>query len=174
MSYRRTERRRRGFGWAACCAAALAGALSAAAAPLGKGDRFPDFAAYELEGKPLPATAGKVVIVDFWASWCGPCRDSFPVLNELKATYGSRGLVVIGVNVDDNAADMRKFLERVPADFAVTRDAGQKLVGACEIASMPTSFIVDHAGRVRAVHNGFFKDETEHELRDEIKALLDE
>ncbi len=135
--------------------------LSALAIPaLAKGDRWaegaslPALSDFGLEGK-LPALKGKVVLLDFWASWCAPCKASFPTLNDLQAKYGSRGLVILGVNVDEDAADKDKFLKTTPASFVIVRDAAQKLVAAANVKTMPTSFVIDRAGVIRHVHSGF-------------------
>jgi thiol-disulfide isomerase/thioredoxin len=148
----------------------LAWSLNAAA--LKVGDTFPDFAKFKLEGK-LPADLkGKVVLVDFWASWCAPCKKSFPALNELQRQYGEKGFVIIAVNVDEERSKMDGFLKSTPADFTVVRDATQKLVGAVEVESMPTSFVLDGSGRVRFMHVGYFGDETKKEYIREVEELL--
>lgn len=135
------------------------------------GDRFPDLAEFSLEGD-LPVRAGKVVLVDFWASWCGPCKQSFPELDELSRVYGPRGLVVLGVSVDEVESAMAGFLDRHPVDFATVRDVKQELVAACAVEAMPTSFLIDCAGVVRFVHRGFHGDESAAELREHIEKLL--
>jgi thiol-disulfide isomerase/thioredoxin len=151
-------------------AALVAGNFLNANAALKVGDTLPDLTAFKLEGK-LPETRGKVVIVDFWASWCLPCAESFPALDELQKKYGDR-LVILAVNVDQKAANMEKFLKKHPVSFTVVRDGGQKLVAAAEPATMPTSFILDGEGQVRFLHNGFHGEETCKQYATEIESLL--
>jgi len=140
-------------------------------AALKVGDTLPDLTSFNLSG-PLPADLkGKVVIVDFWASWCLPCAESFPVMDELQKKYGDR-LVVLAVNVDEKAAKMETFLKKHPVTFTVVRDAEQKLVAVAEPATMPTSFILDGEGKVRFLHHGFHGDATRREYLTEIDSLL--
>jgi thiol-disulfide isomerase/thioredoxin len=152
-------------------AALLAGTFFTANAALKVGDTLPDLAGYKLEG-PLPAgLKGKVVIVDFWASWCRPCAELFPVLDELQKKYGDR-LVVLAVNVDEQPANMKKFLTRHQISFNVVRDSEQKLVAAAAPETMPTSFVLDGDGRVCFQHNGFHGEATRREYVSEIESLL--
>ena len=132
---------------------------------------FPDLASFQLEGK-LPETKGKVVLVDFWASWCAPCRQSFKTLNDLHQRFGSEGLVVIAVNVDEDQKHMARFLTKNPAAFAVVRDTSQKLVTALDVKAMPTSFLVDRDGKLRHAHSGYHGDETPKQYEQEITGLL--
>jgi thiol-disulfide isomerase/thioredoxin len=149
-----------------------AGAVIAAKNQLKVGDEFPNLAKFQLDGK-LPETLpGKVVIVDFWASWCGPCKASFPVMEQLYQRYGKDGLVIIAVNLDDNRADMEGFLKKNPVSFAVVRDANKQLVSQVDIGSMPTSFVLDGAGMVRSMHNGFRGEESRKKYVQEIEDLL--
>jgi cytochrome c biogenesis protein CcmG/thiol:disulfide interchange protein DsbE len=97
---------------------------------------------------------GKVVLLDFWASWCGPCRQSFPWMNELQRRYGS-DLVVLAVNVDQDRALAEQFLKTTPAAFRVEYDPDGKLATQFEVTSMPTSFVIDRKGQVREQHKGF-------------------
>ena len=150
----------------------LAGTYLTVQAALKVGDGFPDLATFKLEGKLPDSLKGKVVIVDFWASWCGPCKDSFPVMNELQKKYGDQGLVIIAVNVDEVASDMQDFLKENKAAFVVVRDAKQKLVEIAGIPTMPGSFIIDETGKVRFAHSGFHGDETRKQYEQEIESLL--
>ena len=141
-------------------------------AGLKPGDNFLDLTAYKLEGKLPEALKGKIVIVDFWASWCGPCKDSFPVMNELQKKYADKGVVILAINVDEERSDMQDFLKENPASFNVVRDAGQKLVAATGIQTMPSSFILDETGKVKFFHNGFHGAETRKQYLEEIESLL--
>jgi thiol-disulfide isomerase/thioredoxin len=152
-------------------AALLAGIISTASAALKVGDTLPDLASFKLDGK-LPASLkGKIVVVDFWASWCVPCAQSFPVMDELQKKFGDR-VVVLAVNVDEKAAKMEKFLAKHPVTFSVVRDAQQKLVAAVEPETMPTSFILDGDGKVKFLHKGFHGEETRQQYLREIESLL--
>lgn len=111
---------------------------------------------------------GKVVLVDFWASWCEPCRLSFPWLNEMQAKYGDR-LVVIGVNVDSERRDADRFLTQVPARFQVVYDPNGKIAAQYDVMGMPSSYVFDTSGKLIDTHIGFRKGaraERETQLRE--------
>lgn len=146
-------------------------AACALAAPLQQGDLFPDLARFALEGAP-PDLKGKVVLVDFFASWCAPCQASFPAMEELQKKYGPSGFAVIAVSVDKNQADLDRFLKKHPCTFAILRDPAGKLAAEAKPGTMPTSFMIDRAGVVRAVHNGFHGEETKKKYAEEIESLL--
>ena len=153
-------------------AALLAGAWFAAHAALKVGDAMPDLASFKLEGKLPESLKGKVVVVDFWASWCGPCKESFPVMNELQKKYGEKGVVILAINEDEDAGDMKDFLKDNAATFTVVRDPKQKLVAVAGVPTMPSSFIFDGDGKVRFTHNGFHGAETRKQYEQEIESLL--
>jgi len=148
----------------------LAGAVSAQVKP---GDAFPPIAAAEFDGV-LPATAGQVVLVDFWASWCAPCRASFPAYARLQGAYAARGLVILAVSVDRAPAAFTAFVRKLNPPFSTVRDRGQKLVREVAVPTMPSSYLVGRDGTVRFVHAGFYGERTERELRSEIESLLRE
>jgi len=153
---------------------ALCGSLPLRAASLAVGQPFPSLTDFALEGTPPETAAAKVVIVDFWASWCPPCRAAFPVLEAVQADFGAQGVQVIAVSVDQNRGAMEAFLKRHPVTFAVLRDAGQKLVQRVDVPTMPTTYVLDARGIVRFVHAGFDGDATRDRLRAEIASLLEE
>lgn len=103
----------------------------------------------------LDAYRGKVVLLDFWASWCAPCRSSFPWMNEMQDKYGDEGLVVIAVNLDNEPDEAAGFLERNPAGFEVAYDPDRSMARAFGVDSMPNSFLIDRRGEVRLQHRGF-------------------
>ena len=150
-----------------CCNLTLA-----ARAEIKVGDVFPDLASCQLEGNLPNMPKDRVVLVDFWASWCGPCAQSFPAMEALQQTYGTRGLVVIAVSVDEKKDDMDNFLKKHQVTFSVVRDAAQKLVGKADISAMPTSFLIDKNGRVMFVHSGYHGAETKKQYESEIESLL--
>jgi cytochrome c biogenesis protein CcmG, thiol:disulfide interchange protein DsbE len=98
---------------------------------------------------------GKVVVIDFWASWCAPCRQSFPWLNAMQAKYRDRGLVVIGVNVDRERAEADRFLARTPADFKIVYDPDGSLAARYQVPGMPSSYVIGRDGQQAGVHIGF-------------------
>ena len=145
--------------------------LAVVAAEAGKA--APEFQLPNLkqESVKLSEYKGKVVYLDFWASWCGPCKKTFPWLNELQKKYGKDGFEVVGVNVDAKKADADKFLVSTPAEFTVLFDPAGATPTAYEVQGMPSSFIIDRAGKVHLAHRGF-KDGEAAELEAEIKKLL--
>lgn len=103
---------------------------------------------------------GQYIYIDYWASWCGPCRQSFPWMNALQAKLGSKGLKVVAVNVDAKRADADKFLLHMPAQFTVAYDPQGVSAKTLAIKTMPTSMLVSPEGKVLFVHSGFRTEET--------------
>jgi len=151
----------------------LAGLL-AGRAELQVGDAFPALGGAGLIGGDVPATTGKVVLVDFWASWCAPCKASFPSFTRLHQEYGASGLVIVAVSVDEKPAAYAAFVRKLNPPFTVLHDHQQKLVSTVKVPVMPTSYLLDRHGRVRFLHQGFHGKETEAELRRELATLLAE
>jgi len=141
------------------------------AAPLKPGDSFPDLSQFGLEGS-LPEMKGKIVLVDFFASWCGPCKESFPAMQELHKKFAGKDFIILAINLDKKKEAMDDFLKNHPADFAIVRDAANKLVSAVKIPTMPTSFLLDREGKVHSMHRGFKGEETRKNYFEEIEALL--
>lgn len=139
-----------------------------------QGDELPDLNSFQLEGK-LPAELkGRVILLDFWASWCGPCKISFPAMEELNKKYAASGLTIVAVSVDEKQENMQRFLKSNKASFTVVRDAQHKLVAAANVKAMPTSFLIDGSGKIRFLHNGFDREQTMREYVKEIEELLKE
>ena len=113
----------------------------------------------------------KVVYLDFWASWCSPCRQSFPWMNLMQAKYGAQGLQVIAVNLDIKADDAKRFLLENPAKFLVAMDPKGDTPTAYKIMGMPTSLLIGPGGKIIGHHVGF-RDEDKNSLESSIKQAL--
>lgn len=103
----------------------------------------------------LSAYRGRVVYLDFWASWCAPCRESFPWLSNLVQEYGAQNVVVIAVNVDHERQRAERFLRDTPAAFPIIFDPRGEIATAYQVAGMPSAVLIDRAGKVRFQHEGF-------------------
>jgi thiol-disulfide isomerase/thioredoxin len=130
---------------AVCAAAALAAMCFSTIAVPAETDGSLDLAQFK----------GKVVVVDFWASWCVPCRRSFPWLNSMHETYGDDGLVIIGVNLDEERAEAEAFLEEYPAKFRIHFDESKELAHRFDVVGMPSSYVLGRDGEVVTQHIGF-------------------
>ncbi|HTI98165.1 MAG TPA: TlpA disulfide reductase family protein [Dongiaceae bacterium] len=135
------------------------------------GETFPNLNNFGLEGA-VPDLTNKVVLVDFFASWCGPCQESFPVMERLYQQYGKEGLVVVAINLDKKKEDMQDFLKAHPVTFVVLRDGSFSLAKQLKIPTMPTSFLLDRSGRVHSIHQGFKGGKTADQYTQEIGLLL--
>ena len=108
--------------------------------------------------------AGKVVMVDFWASWCVPCRRSFPWLNTMHEKYADDGLVIVGVNLDLERAEADRFLAEFPASFKIVYDENKALAKQFEVIAMPSTYVIGRNGKVIEQHLGFkVKKQAEYE-----------
>ena len=121
----------------------------------------------------LQAAHGKVVLVDFWASWCGPCREALPAYDELRQELAAQGFEVIAVDVDQRAGDGRQMLAKLRPGYPQVEDAGGALAERYQVPGMPTAYLIDRRGAVRQIHTGFNKDEL-GVLRGQIRTLLEE
>ncbi len=144
----------------------LALAVSALAIPapvlagVDEGDR-PSFSATTLDGIKLELKSfrGKVVLVDFWATWCAPCARSFPFYAELLDKYGDDGFVVVAVSEDEDQSEIERFVKKHPAPFSIVLDKGHTLAAKFAPPSMPTAYLIDRSGKVRLVHHGYSDDD---------------
>jgi len=138
------------------------------AAGLDPGQPAPDVKLPGVHGPiDLAAFKGKLTYVDFWASWCGPCRQSFPWMNAMQAKYGARGLQVVGINVDRQREDADRFLAEVPATFTIAFDTHGDSAKRFGIKGMPSSVLIGPDGKVLFMHAGFRDDE-----RDALEARI--
>ncbi len=121
----------------------------------------------------LSALAGRVVYLDFWASWCAPCRQSFPWMSAMQKAYQAQGLTVIAVNVDHDRADADHFLQQFRPQFQVWFDPQGNWAEKFKVSGMPTSIIIDRHGVARFTHIGFWPGDSDVAAR-QIRELLTE
>jgi thiol-disulfide isomerase/thioredoxin len=157
--------------------AALAGGLlfPSPGLALEAGDAPPAIDVPDQAGKKvsLAGLKGKVVLIDFWASWCGPCKQEMPVLEALHKKYAEQGLVIVGVNIDNNPKKMNNFLKATPVSFRLVHDRKLTVASKYEPGTMPTSYFIGKDGKIRYVHEGFRKKDAA-ELEERVKGLIAE
>jgi cytochrome c biogenesis protein CcmG, thiol:disulfide interchange protein DsbE len=166
------KRMRSGLG-VFCFGFVLLAAFGAAAVETGS--KAPEIGLSDQAGKSVTVAdlKGKVVLVDFWASWCVPCREELPELEALHKKYAAQGLVVVGVNADSERANMDKFLRRTKLSFRVVFDESRAVAGRYAPRKMPSSYLIDKKGLVRFVHGGYRAGD-EKAIESEIQKLLAE
>ncbi len=135
----------------------------------------PDFTLRNLAGGNLRLAEqrGQVVMVNFWATWCGPCRVELPHLQRLHDKYRSAGFVLLGVNVDDQAAAGQQMAQRMGLTFPVLHDADKAVTRRYDVGAMPGTVLIDRDGTVRHLHRGY-RDGMERQYEEQIRALLKE
>lgn len=167
----------RRFARILCAFALIGGILGGEARVLADlpriGQAAPAFRLPDLAGRTttLRSLRGKVVFLDFWASWCVPCRAEFPVLQRLSERYRERGLRVIGVSVDQEASNARGFVERARTHFLVLHDANRAVAERYAPPSMPTSYVIDREGILRHINRGF-EPSDDAKFERQVRALL--
>jgi cytochrome c biogenesis protein CcmG, thiol:disulfide interchange protein DsbE len=111
----------------------------------------------DLEGREVDvgAAQGKVRVVDFWATWCEPCKEAMPVLDAMARDLGSRGLDVYGISIDEDRSQIAEYLARTPVAFPVLWDKGAVRVSRFDVSYMPVTLVVDRRGVIRYVHQGW-------------------
>ena len=167
---RETSKRRR--SWAA--ALLVAGLAASSAGALEAGDVAPSFRAPRLDGGgtvALEDLRGKVVFLDFWASWCAPCQKSMPQLDALRKEFPADRFALIGVNVDKDTAAAKKLLGKRPVGYPSASDPEGGLPQRFGLETMPTAYLIDGDGVIRWVHRGF-RDGDIETVREKIRALL--
>ena len=137
--------------------AALVGGLPAEAGEPAPGFSLPGNNAQTVS---LAALRGKVVYLDFWASWCQPCRQSFPWMNSMLKRHADKGLVIVAVNVDKSRELSDRFLKDMPAQFTIAYDPEGKVASAYKVKGMPSSYLIDRQGRLHSSHVGFRSENT--------------
>lgn len=141
------------------------------------GKAAPDFTGKDIDGKQISLSdyRGKVVLLDFWASWCMPCREEFPFLIEFYREHQKENFIVLAVNIDDKEENMRSFMEKYYAThvFPVIFDQKKLIPPLYELESMPTSLFIDKNGIIRYIHTGF-NDTMKKEFKSELSILLHE
>ncbi|MFO1504507.1 MAG: TlpA disulfide reductase family protein [Steroidobacteraceae bacterium] len=151
---------------------ALLAAPALAVAPAGPA---PTFQLASMAGKPvsLDQYKGQVVMINFWASWCGPCREEMPILEKLHAKYKPMGFTMIGVNVEPDSAEAAKWLKATPVTFPILFDTKSEVSKLYAVQSMPSTVIIDRKGNLRWLHRGY-KAGDENEYLNQIRALVRE
>jgi len=121
----------------------------------------------------LSALRGQVVMINFWASWCGPCRQEFPALDQIYSKYKPMGFTLVGINVETEKADAERFLGKTPVSFPILFDPENRVSGSYGVSAMPTTVLVDRQGRVRWQHRAY-KPGDEAKYIEQIRAVLRE
>ena len=161
---------------AARCAGAIALAFGASAAvpAIAPSAAAPDFTLHTMNGPNmrLQEQRGRVVMVNFWATWCGPCRQEMPQLNRLYEKYHAAGFVLLGVNVDDDQRKAAEVAGKLGVTFPVLLDTDKAVSKLYELSTMPSTVIIDRDGKVRYVHRGYltgYEDNYEKQIRELLK-----
>jgi thiol-disulfide isomerase/thioredoxin len=152
--------------------AALVAVPAMAVAPAGPA---PSFKLDSMAGKPvsLDQFKGQVVMINFWATWCGPCRTEMPILEKLHAKYKPMGFTMIGVNVEPDSSLAAKWLQTTPVSFPILFDTKSEVSKLYSVAGMPSTVIIDRKGNQRWLHRGY-KPGDENEYLNQIRALVRE
>lgn len=132
---------------------------------------------FSLEHEHLPTSLaglkGQVVYLDFWASWCKPCRKSFPWMNKMQEKYANQGLQIIAVNLDTEPALAKAFLDKIPATIPIVYDPEGSIARIYKLVGMPSSYLIDKKGHIRLTHKGFFSNKI-NQYEQELVSLLNE
>ena len=156
-------------------AAAAALAISLPALAGSTGGPAPGFTLASREGQDvsLAQYKGQVVMINFWASWCGPCRQEMPLLESIYRKYNKAGFTLIGVNVEPDSQKANEWLKATPVSFPILYDKDSKVSKLYDVAGMPSTVIIDRNGNLRVLHRGY-KPGDENEYLDSIRTLIRE
>ena len=154
---------------------AFAPALATSIGELRTGTPAPPFQLTSNSGKPLSLTdlKGRIVLVNFWASWCGPCRKEMPLLEQLNRQYHSKGVTLVGVDVEPDSTAAIDWLKATPVSFPILFDVDSRVSKLYQVEGMPNTVILDRQGNVRYIHRGYSTG-AENEYLDQIRALIRE
>jgi len=154
---------------------AVAPVLATSVDQIHTGAPAPQFQLNSNNGKPLSLAdlKGRIVLVNFWASWCGPCRKEMPLLEQLNRQYRSKGVTLVGVNVEPDSAAATDWLKATPVSFPILFDVDSKVSKLYQVEGMPNTVILDRKGNVRYIHRGYSAG-AENEYLDQIRALIRE
>jgi len=155
-------------------AAALAMGATLDSGAVAPATAAPDFTLRTMGGPNLrlQEQRGRVVLINFWATWCGPCRQEMPHLNRLYEKYRASGFVLLGVNVDDDKRNAVDVAAKLGLKFPVLLDTDKKVSRLYELSTMPSTVLIDRDGRVRAIHRGYqsgVEDQYDKQIRDLLK-----
>ena len=156
----------------AAIVAALAMSLPALADPSGPAPQF-TLAAKGGRDVSLAQYKGQVVMLNFWASWCGPCRQEMPLLESIYKKYNKLGFTMLGVNVEPDSNAANEWLKQTPVSFPILYDKESKVSKAYDVATMPSTVIIDRSGKVRMLHRGY-KPGDENDYMNSIRELIRE
>ncbi len=156
-------------------ASLLLGSGVASATMLQPKSPAPDFTLRSVDGPNLrlQEQRGRVVLVNFWASWCGPCRQEMPQLNKLYDKYRDSGFVLLGINIDNNAQTATELASKLGVSFPVLLDTDKAVSKLYDVSTMPLTVVIDRDGRVRYLHHGY-REGFEQTYEQQIRALLKE
>ncbi len=161
--------------WSLALALLLAGAMASPQAAVQLSSNAPDFTLKSLAGANLrlQEQRGQVVLVNFWATWCGPCRQELPHLNRIYDKYKSSGFVLLGVNIDDDPRAATDLAAKLGVKFPVLLDTDKKVSRVYDMSAMPATLLIDRDGRVRHIHRGY-RDGVENTYEEQVRGLLKE
>lgn len=173
--FRNQPRLRRLLLIGAALALALPGSTLANSTTVRAGVEAPDFALRSSSGQNLRLSEyrGQVVMINFWATWCGPCRQEMPKLDEIFARYEPAGFALLGVNIDEDSAQAQRLADELGVTFPLLFDDEQSVSRLYDVQAMPMTVMVDRDGEVRSVHYGY-RPGMEQRYLDEVRALLRE
>lgn len=127
-----------------------------------EGEEVSSFALMDMSDKQVDLTGiikdNRYIWINFWASWCGPCREEMPMMSEIYNEYADEGLAIVGVNVNESKETIQKYLDQYPVPFTILRDSTGEITQAYNVEALPTSFLVDSTGVVQRITVGYSKD----------------